>query len=64
MLEVKAVIKTFDSTRAVDGITFTAKPGEIFGLIGPWQKPASWASPTVSAASSRDGRGCMAGGWL
>lgn len=35
MLEVKAVIKTFDSTRAVDGITFSAKPGEIFGLISP-----------------------------
>ncbi len=35
MIDVRNVVKIFDSTRAVDDISFTAKPGEIFGLIGP-----------------------------
>ena len=35
MIEVKEVRKTFGSVAAVDGISFTAQRGEIFGLIGP-----------------------------
>jgi len=35
VIEVRNVVKIFDSTRAVDDVSFTAKPGEIFGLIGP-----------------------------
>jgi ABC-2 type transport system ATP-binding protein len=35
MIEVLNVKKTFDSVKAVDGVSFTARPGEIFGLIGP-----------------------------
>lgn len=35
MLEVREVFKSYASTRAVGGVSFTAKPGEIFGLIGP-----------------------------
>jgi len=35
VIDVRNVVKIFDSTRAVDDISFTAKPGEIFGLIGP-----------------------------
>jgi ABC-2 type transport system ATP-binding protein len=34
-LEVSEVVKTFDSTRVVDDISFNVNPGEIFGLIGP-----------------------------
>jgi ABC-2 type transport system ATP-binding protein len=35
MLEVKKVVKRFGNLTAVDGVSFTAGPGEIFGLIGP-----------------------------
>ncbi len=35
MLELKNVTKKFGDLTAVDGISFTAVPGEIFGLIGP-----------------------------
>ncbi len=35
MLNVEMVSKTFTTVRAVDGISFSAKPGEIMGLIGP-----------------------------
>lgn len=35
MLELKKVLKKFGNLTAVDGISFTAVPGEIFGLIGP-----------------------------
>ena len=35
MLSVDAVVKVYDTLRAVDGLSFTAKAGEIFGLIGP-----------------------------
>lgn len=34
-VEVKNVVKTFGDVRAVDGLSFTIKPGEIFGLLGP-----------------------------
>lgn len=35
MIDVQNVVKAYDSVKAVDGISFQAKPGEIFGLIGP-----------------------------
>ena len=34
-LSVEQLRKTFGETVAVDGISFTAAPGEIFGLLGP-----------------------------
>lgn len=34
-LEVSEIVKTFNHTRVVDGISFNVNPGEIFGLIGP-----------------------------
>ena len=34
MLEVKAVTKYYGNFRAVDKLSFTVKPGEIFGLLG------------------------------
>ena len=33
--EVDQLRKTFGGLAAVDGVTFTAQPGEIFGLLGP-----------------------------
>jgi ABC-2 type transport system ATP-binding protein len=35
MLEIRDLTKTFGSLRAVDGISFHAQPGEIYGLLGP-----------------------------
>jgi ABC-2 type transport system ATP-binding protein len=35
MLTVNNLVKRFNSTLAVDNISFTVKPGKIFGLLGP-----------------------------
>lgn len=34
-LEVHDIVKTFDSVRALDGLSFAVAPGTIFGLLGP-----------------------------
>ena len=34
-LEVDDITKTFTTVRAVDGLSFTAKSGTVFGLLGP-----------------------------
>ncbi|MEM3566434.1 MAG: ABC transporter ATP-binding protein [Candidatus Bathyarchaeia archaeon] len=34
-VEVHDVAKVFGSIRALDGLSFSVKPGEVFGLIGP-----------------------------
>jgi ABC-type branched-subunit amino acid transport system ATPase component len=34
-LEITGVGKEFDGLRALEGVTFTASPGEILGIIGP-----------------------------
>jgi len=35
MIEVSHVAKSFGATRAVEDVSFTVEPGEIFGLLGP-----------------------------
>ena len=35
LLEVSSLGKEFDGLRALDGVSFIAKPGEILGIIGP-----------------------------
>ena len=35
VISLRGVVKSFDATRAVDGLTFDVAPGEMFGLIGP-----------------------------
>lgn len=35
MLEVKNLVKTYGNITAVDNLTFTVKPGKIFGMLGP-----------------------------
>ena len=35
MIEVQALRKEYDGLVAVDDVTFSARPGEIFGLLGP-----------------------------
>ena len=34
-LELSEVTKSFNSTKVVNGISFSVNPGEVFGLIGP-----------------------------
>jgi ABC-2 type transport system ATP-binding protein len=35
MIAVKDLVKTFGSTRAVDGVSFTVRRGDILGFLGP-----------------------------
>lgn len=35
MIEVESLVKTFGDVPAVDGISFSVKPGEIFAFLGP-----------------------------
>lgn len=35
MIEVKGLVKTYGAKRAVDGITFSVRRGEILGFLGP-----------------------------
>ncbi|MCB0082161.1 MAG: ATP-binding cassette domain-containing protein, partial [Caldilineaceae bacterium] len=35
MLTLQNISKSYDSLRAVDGVSLTVPPGEIVGLIGP-----------------------------
>ncbi|MBP1690063.1 MAG: yxlF 1 [Deltaproteobacteria bacterium] len=35
MIDVQGLIKDFGTTRAVDGVTFSVRAGEIMGLLGP-----------------------------
>ena len=35
MIEVKGLVKTYGATRAVDGVTFTVRRGDILGFLGP-----------------------------
>jgi ABC-2 type transport system ATP-binding protein len=35
MIEVKGLVKTYGSNRAVDGVTFSVKRGDILGFLGP-----------------------------
>jgi ABC-2 type transport system ATP-binding protein len=35
VIEVRGLIKDFGTTRAVNGVSFSVRPGEIMGLLGP-----------------------------
>src|SRR6185436_8012041 len=35
MIEVKGLVKTYGAKRAVDGVTFSVKRGDILGFLGP-----------------------------
>ncbi|HVQ35426.1 MAG TPA: ABC transporter ATP-binding protein [Candidatus Bathyarchaeia archaeon] len=35
MIEAQGLVKTFGSLRAVDGVGFTVRKGELYGLLGP-----------------------------
>src|SRR5260370_15925312 len=35
MIEVQGLVKTYGANRAVDGVSFTVKRGDILGFLGP-----------------------------
>lgn len=35
MIEVKGLVKTYGNKRAVDGVSFVVRPGDILGFLGP-----------------------------
>ena len=35
MVSVKNLVKTYDGTNVVDGVSFDVEKGEIFGILGP-----------------------------
>src|SRR3954471_6681309 len=35
MIEVKGLVKTYGAKRAVDGVTFSVRRGDILGFLGP-----------------------------
>ncbi len=35
IVEVKNLVKVFDTNKAVDGVSFSVEAGEVFGLLGP-----------------------------
>ena len=35
VIEVEALVKTYDGTNVVDGVSFSVEEGEIFGIVGP-----------------------------
>ena len=35
VIEVEALVKTYDGTNVVDGVSFMVEEGEIFGIVGP-----------------------------
>ena len=49
LLKVENLYKNFGSTKAVDGISFEVKRGEVFGLLGP---NGAGKSTTISMVST------------
>jgi ABC-type multidrug transport system ATPase subunit len=36
MIEVDHLVKRFGAVTAVDGLSFTVRPGHVTGFLGPW----------------------------
>lgn len=61
MIEVEGLRKSYGDFLAVDGVSFTAQPGKIFGLLGPNGAPTRSTSRVTCCHSSRRHR--FRGGW-
>lgn len=58
MIKVEGLRKTFGETVAVDGVSFTAEPGAIFGLLGPNGAGKSTSIGCISGLLSPDAGRC------
>jgi ABC-2 type transport system ATP-binding protein len=54
-IEVTALRKTYGSLKAVDGISFTVKEGEVFGLLGPNGAGKTTTIEIMEGLRERDG---------
>jgi ABC-2 type transport system ATP-binding protein len=55
MIEVKGLVKTYGAKRAVDGISFSVRPGEILGFLGPNGAGKSTTMKMITGFISPDG---------
>jgi ABC-2 type transport system ATP-binding protein len=55
MIEVKGLVKTYGAKRAVDGISFSVRPGEILGFLGPNGAGKSTTMKMITGFLSPDG---------
>jgi len=54
-IEVSSLKKRYGEIKAVDGISFTVKPGEVFGLLGPNGAGKTTAIEILEGVRKRDG---------
>jgi ABC-2 type transport system ATP-binding protein len=54
-IEVSGLRKNYGSLKAVDGISFTVKPGEVFGLLGPNGAGKTTTIEILEGLRERDG---------
>ncbi len=56
MIEVEKLAKRYGPVTAVDGLTFTARPGHVIGFPGPNGAGGAVAIGVIAAAGRRPGR--------
>jgi ABC-2 type transport system ATP-binding protein len=62
MIQIENLRKSFGSTKAVDGISFSVRPGEIYGLLGPNGAGKTTTISCVSGLLRPDGGRCEVNG--
>ena len=58
ILSMQNVSLSFGSTRALDGLSFAVKEGEIFGFLGPSGAGKTTTIKLLTPAPARRGRDC------
>ena len=56
MIEAEKLTKRYGPVTAVDGLTFTARPGHVTGFLGPNGAGGAVAIGVIAAAGRRPGR--------
>lgn len=62
-LEVKNIVKSYDKTLALSDVSFSMKPGEIFGLLGPNGAGKSTLINIISGLITKDSGEVFLGGY-